>query len=259
MKHKMVQAGLLALAAAGLAVPAGLSAQDPLAPGIPNVSFPGEDGTALKGYLSLPAGSGKAPAVLMIHEWWGLNSNIMRLADALAAEGYVVLAGDAFRGRVAQTAQEAAAQVQGTPQERMAADLDSALRFLRSQPRVDAARVASLGFCFGGTQSMYMGTRQPELAAVVIFYGSGPITDAGRLGSMRGPVLGIYGQEDGNIPAEKVREFEKALQERGVPHALTIYAGVGHAFVNSRTYDAGGAPEEAWQQVLGFLRRTLRL
>ncbi len=258
MRNKIVHVGLLALVAAGLAAPVGLFAQDPMAPGTTNVTFPGPGGATLEGYLSLPAGSGRAPGVLMIHEWWGLNRDINALADALAAQGYVVLAADAFRGSVAGTPQEAMKQVQGTPQDQIAADLDAALRFLRSHPRVEASKVASLGFCFGGTQSMYMGTRQPGLAAVVIFYGSGPITDPGRLGNMRGTVLGIYGQEDGNIPVEQVRQFDKALQERGIPHAVTIYAGVGHAFVKSGTYDAGGAPEEAWHQMVGFLNRTLK-
>jgi carboxymethylenebutenolidase len=235
-------------------------AQNPMDPAKPNVSYPGPGGITLHGYLALPPGSGPAPGVLMVHEWWGLNRDITLLADALANEGYVVLAADAFRGSVAQTPADAMKQASQTPCEQIAADLDTALDFLRSHARVDPKRVASLGFCFGGTQSMFMGTRNPELAAVVIFYGSGPIADMHQLGSMReaGPVLGIYGEQDTNIPVAQVRSFESALKARGVEHTIAVYPGVGHAFVKSSTYQDGGTAEKAWRQMLAFLRQTLK-
>ncbi len=246
---------LLALSTGGLAF-----AENALDPGKTNVTFPGPNGVPLRGYLATPNGSGPFPGVVMIHEWWGLNHDTTVLADALAREGFVVLAADAFRGSVARTPADARKQVTETPREQIAADLDAALDFLRSHPQVESDRVASLGFCFGGTQSMYMGTRNPELAAVVIFYGSGPIQDADQLGSMReaGPVLGIYGKEDGGIPVEQVRNFEDAMDARGVENTITIYPGVGHAFVKSDTYQAGGAPEQAWKQVVSFLDDTLK-
>lgn len=245
---------LLALGAAGTAF-----AQNPMDPAQRNVTYPGPNGVSLRGYLATPASSGRFPAVVMIHEWWGLNRDTAELADALAREGFVVLAADAFRGSVAQAAADARKQLTENPPEQIAADLDAALDFLRSHPQVDADRVASLGFCFGGTQSMYMGTRNPELAAVVIFYGGGPIQDAAQLGSMKeaGPVLGIYGKEDGGIPVEQVRKFEDALEARGVENTITIYPGVGHAFVKSNTYRSGGAPEQAWKQMVNFLKTTL--
>lgn len=245
---------LLMLGAAG-----SLFAQDAMAPGERNVSYPGPNGVTLRGYLAMPRSSGPSPAVVMIHEWWGLNHDTTVLADALAREGFVVLAADAFRGSVAQTSADARKQVTETPREQIAADLDAALDFLRSHPQVDADRVASMGFCFGGTQSMYMGTRNPELAGVVIFYGSGPIQDAAQLGSMKdaGPVLGIYGKEDGGIPVVQVRKFEDAMEARGVENTITVYPGVGHAFVKSNTYRNGGAAEQAWNQMVNFLKTTL--
>ena len=106
---------------------------------------------------------------------------------------------------------------------------------------------------------MYMGTRNPELAAVVIFYGGGPIQDSAQLGSMQdaGPVLGIYGEEDRGIPVDQVRNFERALNSRDIENTITIYPGVGHAFVKSDTYQGGGAPQQAWEQMVGFLREKL--
>jgi carboxymethylenebutenolidase len=245
---------LLLLGSAGM-----LFAQDLLDPGKRNVSYPGPDGVTLRGYLATPRSGGPSPAVVMIHEWWGLNYDITVLADALAREGFVVLAADAFRGSVAQSPADARKQVMETPREQMAADLDAALDFLRSHPRVDAERVAVLGFCFGGTQAMYMGTRDPELSGVVIFYGGGPIQDAAQLGSMKeaGPVLGIYGKQDGSIPVEQIRKFEQAMETRGVENTITIYPGVGHAFVKSNTYRNGGAAEQAWNQMVTFLKTTL--
>jgi len=239
--------------------PAVFGQVDPTAPATPNVSFGEADGTLLRGYLSLPAGSGKSPAVLMVHEWWGLNNDVARLADALAEQGYVVLAADAFRGSVAQNPAEASRQVSSTPASQISGDLDAALSYLKGHPRVDSARVAVLGFCFGGTQAMRMGTRRADLAAVVIFYGSGPITDPEQLGAMReaGPVLGIYGAEDRNIPVSQVEGFRSALSSRGVRNQIEIYPGVGHAFVKSTTFRDGGAAQGAWERMLAFLKENI--
>lgn len=256
-QSKTIVTSLLVLVLLGTA--AGLFAQDARDPGEKNVTYPGPNGVTLSGYLATPRSSGPSPAVVMIHEWWGLNYDTTVLADALAREGFVVLAADAFRGSVAKSPADARKQVTETPGEQIAADLDAALDFLRSHPQVDADRVASMGFCFGGTQAMYMGTRNPELAGVVIFYGGGPIQEASQLGSMKeaGPVLGIYGKEDGGIPVEQVRKFEQAMESRGVENTITVYPGVGHAFVKSNTYRNGGAPEQAWNQMVTFLRTTL--
>jgi carboxymethylenebutenolidase len=246
---------LAAMLSAGLAF-----AQDPMAPGRTTVSFPGPDGVTLKGYLALPQGSGPHPAVLMIHEWWGLNHDVTLLADALAQEGYLVLAADAFRGQVAAAPAEAMKLVTGTPREQIAADLDAALRYLRSHPQSDPRRVATLGFCFGGTQAMFQGTRRPELAATVIFYGGGPLQETAQLGSMgrNGPVLGIYGEQDSSIPVAQVRAFENALKARGLDYTITLYPGVGHAFVKSGTYRNGAAAEQAWRQMVAFLAGALK-
>ncbi|MBN1697621.1 MAG: dienelactone hydrolase family protein [Spirochaetales bacterium] len=237
-----------------------LYAADPKDPAETNVEFSGGNNVSLKGYLATPPGKGPFPGVLMIHEWWGLNRDIQKLADILSSEGYVVLAADAYRGKVGKTANEALNLVRNTPQQQIRKDLDAALSYLTSLENVDASRIASLGFCFGGTQSMYMGTRNPSLAAVVIFYGSGPITDPAHLGNIdqAGPVLGIFGENDGNIPVNQVKAFEAALEQKGVSHTITIYPGVGHAFVSSETYNNGGTAQKAWNQTLDFLEKNIK-
>lgn len=233
---------------------------DPRAPASTNVSYRASDGTTLTGYLAEPnSGSGPFPAVLMIHEWWGLNQDIAALADALADEGFVVLAPDGFRGSVAQTPQAARSQVTETPREQIFGDLDAALEYLKSRSDVDAGRIGSVGFCFGGTHSMYLGTRRSDLAAVATFYGGGPITDAEELGQLgrQGPVLGVFGAEDGSIPVSEVEAFEAALESRNADVTVTIYPGVGHAFVGSENYDQGGEAGAAWSQMVAFFQENL--
>lgn len=233
---------------------------DPRAPAQTNVTYRAADGTTLTGYVAVPdSESGPFPAVLMIHEWWGLNQDIASLADALAEEGFVVLAPDAFRGSVAQTPQAARRQVTETPREQIFADLDSAVDYLKSRPDVNLERVGTVGFCFGGTHSMYLGTRRRDLAAVSTFYGGGPITEADDLGQLgrHGPVLGIFGAQDRSILVSEVEEFEAALESRDADVTVTIYPGVGHAFVGSENYDRGGTAGAAWDQMVAFFKENL--
>jgi carboxymethylenebutenolidase len=232
----------------------------PEAPGRRNVTFPAADSSTLSGYLAVPPGPGPFPAVILIHEWWGLNEDTTILADALSKEGFLVLAADAFRGKVAQEASEARKQIQDTPPAQIDSDLDAAYRFLVQHPKVRMDAIASWGFCFGGTQSMRMGARNPGLAAVVIFYGGGPFQkpeDLGKMDTVKA-VLGIYGEKDTGIPLEQVRNFEQALNVRKIQNTITVYPEMGHAFVKSTTYNKGGAPEKAWKQAVAFLKEILK-
>lgn len=228
----------------------------PREPGPTNVTFPGS-GTTLKGYLALPPGTEARPGVLLIHEWWGLNTDITRLADALAAEGFVVLAADAYRGQVALDLATAQKLVQSTAAT-AGPDLDAAYQFLATQPRVIPGKVASWGFCYGGSQSQRLATRTPGLAAAVVFYGGGPFQKPEDLGiwSDKTPFLGIYGKKDSSIPADQIRAFEAALESRGIPATITRYPNVGHAFVKSTTYRQGTA-SQAWRQAVAFLQEAL--
>lgn len=224
-----------------------------------NVTFSGPDGVSLQGYYTQPAGEGPFPALLMVHEFFGLNEDIIKKADLLAEQGYAVLAADAYRGNTTRLIPRAIWLVISTPAERVSADLQSAFRYLADQSQVDAQRIGTVGFCFGGTQVMRLATVLPDVAATVIFYGSGPITDPAGLGVMDqgGPVLGIYGENDQSIPVDEVRGFERAMQARGVENQVTIYPGVGHAFVNSETLARSGPAQEAWIEMLNFLNQQL--
>ena len=222
-----------------------------------NRTFPAADGTTLHGYLAEPAEGGSHGAVLLIHEWWGLNEDITHIAEALAAEGYVVLAPDSYRGQTTNQVGRALYLVTQTPASQIESDLDDALAYLRSLPNVDPARVAVMGFCFGGRQSFYLGTRHGDLAAVVDYYGSGVVanTDAD-LGQLNSPFLGIFGETDSSIPLAEVAQLEAAVAARNLPHEFTIYPGVGHAFLDSENlHDLTHPAGQAWQQTLRFLER----
>ena len=120
-----------------------------------NIEYTTAAGQTLTGYLALPDTAGPHPAVLLIHEWWGLNHGIAMLADALAAEGYVVFAPDVYRGKLAETIPYALWLRLGTPTEQVYTDVDSALTWLRSHDEVDPERVASMGFCFNNGHPIF--------------------------------------------------------------------------------------------------------
>jgi carboxymethylenebutenolidase len=223
-----------------------------------NTSFQGSDGTTLRGYLATPAGEGRHPAVLLIHEWWGLNEDTVAKADELATNGYVVLAVDAWRGVSTRSMPRAILQVATTSQERVASDLDSAFRYLISHSSVDRNRIAAMGFCYGGGQSLLFAMRQP-VSASVLFYGN-LITDSAQLASLKGkPVLGIFGAEDAVISTESVRSFEQTLNDLMIESQITIYPGVGHAFANQDdAINRPGPAMDAWQETLAFLEEHLK-
>lgn len=224
-----------------------------------NIEYENMDGQKLYGYLATPQGPGPHPAVLLIHEWWGLNEGITTLADALAEEGYVVFAPDGYRGNVTAAFPRALWLRITTPEEQVEADMDSALDYLRDLDGVDAERVASMGFCFGGGHSLQLGLRQSEnLALTIIYYGAvvtepdllRPLTEAQ-------PVLGIFAEEDNTIFPAEVLEFEAALNSLDIENEITIYPGVGHAFLNEENYNQEGPAGDAWAQTLAFLEKNL--
>jgi carboxymethylenebutenolidase len=201
----------------------------------------------------------KLPAVVMIHEWWGLNDNIKDMANELAREGYVVLAADLYNGEVAadpNRARELSSSVGENPEQAIS-NLQSAVQYLASLPNVNSSRIASLGWCFGGGQSLQLAlsSEQNPLSATVIYYGN-LVNDTNELSKIAWPVLGIFGDQDQSIPVESVNAFEQALNETGITNEIYIYPGVGHAFANPSGDNY--APEEtvdAWEKTLAFLKR----
>jgi carboxymethylenebutenolidase len=210
-----------------------------------------------KNATSITGQQQKLPAVVMIHEWWGLNDNIKEMADELAGEGYVVLGADLYNGEVAtdpNRARELSSSVRENPQEAVT-NLQSAVQYLASLPNVNSSRIAALGWCFGGGQSLQLAlnSEQHPLAATVIYYGN-LVNDTSELSKIKWPVLGFFGDQDNSIPVDSVRAFGRGLNETGVTNEIYIYPGVGHAFANPSGDNY--APQEtadAWQKTLTFL------
>lgn len=229
---------------------------------VANVEYTDAQGKTLYGYLAVPDGPGPRPhpAVLLIHEWWGLNEGMTILADALAQEGYIVFAPDAYRNNVTDNFVRAIWLVLTTPEEQVASDVDSALAHLLSLENVSTEHVASMGFCFGGGHSLQLGLRQSQSLALTIIYYGALVTEAELLRPLVDgqPVLGIFAEEDETIFPEQVLEFEAALNSLNIENEITIYPDVGHAFVNEDNYNQPGPAMEAWQQTLAVLEKKLK-
>ena len=204
----------------------------------------------------------KLPAVVMIHEWWGLNDHIRNAAEDLAKEGYVVLAVDLYNGEVATSpdrAGELASSVRNSPEQAIA-NLQSAVNYLGSLENVNGSKIASLGWCFGGGQSLQLAlnSEQNPLAATVIYYGN-LVNDTNEISKINWPVLGIFGDQDQSIPVESVNAFEQALNETGVTNEIYTYPGVGHAFANpSGDNYAPKETDDAWEKTVAFLNKHLK-
>jgi carboxymethylenebutenolidase len=203
------------------------------------------------------------PAVVMIHEWWGLNDNIKNMAETLAKEGYVVLAVDLYNGKVANTAESAqnlVSKVRENPSESIN-NLQHAVRYLASLENVDSSKIASLGWCFGGGQSLQLALNtEPEypLAATIIYYGN-LVSDQESISKIKWPVLGIFGDQDQSISVQSVKQFEDALNKNGITNEIYIYKGVGHAFANpSGDNYAPQETQDAWQKTVSFLNKYLK-
>lgn len=222
------------------------------------VSYKSGDET-VQGALYTPSGKGPFPAMIVIHEWWGLNDWVKDQASKLADQGYVALAVDLYRGKVATTPDEAHELMRGVPEDRAKRDLHAAFGFLQSQPNVKKDRIGSIGWCMGGGYSLDVALQEPTLAADVIHYGH-LATDPEALKKISAPILGIFGGKDRGIPPEDVHKFEQALKQLGKKIEIRIYPDAGHAFENPNNKD-GYRPEDAadaWKLTLDFLARTLK-
>jgi carboxymethylenebutenolidase len=223
-----------------------------------------------KGYLVYPITSNENksninnkndtfPAVIMIHENKGLNDNIKNMANLLARNGYVVLAVDLFKGEVTTDRNRSSELTQYVRdnQDIATANLKSAVKYVSSLPNVNAEEIVSLGWCFGGAQSLQLALNSQDhpLAATIIYYGR-LVTDNATLANIKWPVLGIFGDQDRSIPVDTVKAFESALNSIGIPNEIYIYKGVGHAFANpSGENYAPKETQDAWQKTLSFLEK----
>jgi carboxymethylenebutenolidase len=222
------------------------------------VSYKSGDET-VNGMLYTPSGKGPFPAIVAIHEWWGLNDWVKEQASKLADQGYVVLAVDLYRGKVADSPELAHELMRGLPEDRAKRDLLAATSYLRSQKNVKADKIGTIGWCMGGGNANTLALSDPKLAAASIHYGH-ISTDKDAMAKIHAAIQGVFGGQDGGIPAEDVKKWEAALKGLGKDVQVTIYPDAGHAFENpnnKKGYRADDAAD-SWKKTLDFFAAKLK-
>lgn len=230
--------------------------------------------TLLKGYLAHDTAvkDRRQPAVLVVHEWWGLNEYARKRARMLAQRGYTALAVDMYgEGKTAshpEDAQKFAGELmknQRIAEERFNAALD----FLRRQPSVDPSRIAAIGYCFGGGIVLHMARQGADLRGVVSFHGTLATDTPAAPGAVKAKVLVFNGEADKMVPPEQVEAFKEEMTRAGASFRYVGYPGAKHAFTNPEAdvyaekfhlplaYDAK-ADRDSWRQTLKFLKEVLR-
>ncbi len=222
------------------------------------VSYKSGDDT-VNGVLYTPAGKGPFPALIVIHEWWGLNDWVKEQAGKLAEQGYVALAVDLYRGKVADNPDLAHELMRGLAGDRATRDLRAAYDFLASQANVKKDRIGSIGWCMGGGYALDTALAEPQLAATVINYGH-LATEPAELKKINAPILGLFGGQDRGITPEDVKKFQQAIEGLGKKIEVKIYPDAGHAFENPNNKQGYRAEDaaDAWQRTVDFLAATLK-
>jgi carboxymethylenebutenolidase len=213
----------------------------------------------VSGILYTPQGKGPFPALVVIHEWWGLNDWVKDEASKLADQGYAALAIDLYRGKVATTPEEAHQIMRGVPEDRANRDLLAATAYLASQKNVDPKRIGSIGWCMGGGYSLDLAIADPKLKAAVINYGH-LATDDATLKKIDAPILGIFGGQDKGITPADVNKFESQMKALGKTVDIHIFPDAGHAFENpgNKTGYRAEDTAEAWKLTTAFLQKYLK-
>ena len=213
---------------------------------------------SIRAYVAYPERKTKAPAVIVIHEIFGLTDWEPTVADRLAKAGYVAIVPDLLSSRFgsspasADSGRKLIAQLQPAG---ITADLDAVYAYVNGLPAVDRDHVGVIGFCWGGGQSFAYATSNPRLKAAVICYGPPP--DSTALARVRASLLGVYGENDARIDAT-LPAVSATLKSLGRSFEYDIYPGTGHGFLKpGRQGSDGPQVERAWTRILAFYGRTL--
>ncbi|MFZ0661244.1 MAG: dienelactone hydrolase family protein [Acidobacteriaceae bacterium] len=222
------------------------------------VSYP-SGGETVHGILYTPSTPGPHPAIVVIHEWWGLVPWVKEQAADLSAQGYVTLAVDLYRGKTATDPETAHELMRGLPQDRGVHDLVAAVNYLKTLRSVDPNRLGAVGWCMGGTYAAQLAVADPGLRAVAINYGALP-TDPAALGKIHAAILGNFGALDQGITPDDVHNFAAAMKSIGKLVDVKIYPDAGHAFENPAN-KGGYRPadsKDAHERMRVFFRKHLQ-
>lgn len=217
------------------------------------IDFPANGGTC-SGYLAAP--DDKGPGIVVIQEWWGLVDHIKDVCDRLAAEGFVALAPDLYRGEIATEPDEASKKMMELKIDEAAKDMGGAFDYMRTSPTVFPHGVGCVGFCMGGALSLVLATRRPVGAAVVYYGLPNKEPDYSKV---EGSVLIHFAEHDGWASAENAQPMLDKLDALGIETEVHTYPGTSHAFFNDsrpEVYDKQAA-ELSWSTTIEFFRKHL--
>lgn len=225
------------------------------------VEFPSNGDTA-GGYLAVPA-SGSGPGVILVQEWWGLDSGLIEIADRLAAEGFTVLAPDLYRGELAgHTEMDKAGELMSNmPPERAARDMSGAVDYLAASDHVTSGKIGVVGFCMGGMLTFFLAAARPDkVGAVVPFYGFPQGDSQPDYAAIDAPIRAHLAEHDDFFPPSVALALEAELKALGKDVEFTVYPGSGHAFM--APHNALGTQDlelyaQVWPKVIAFLHGAL--
>ena len=223
------------------------------------IQFKRPDGQPCSGYYAEPAKDGKAPGIVVIQEWWGVNDQIKGVADQLAQAGYRALVPDLYRGKVALEANEAEHLMKGLNfGDAAGQDIAGAVQYLKQSSR----KVAVMGYCMGGALTILSAVFVKAADAAVAWYGVPPLeyVDAN---AIKAPILGHFATEDVAFPRSQVEGLESKLKAAKVNYEFHWY-NAKHAFANENNKDPNSfihynaeAAQLAWQRTMDFLKKQL--
>lgn len=220
------------------------------------IKYPIEGGE-MQAYMARPKGTEKLPAVIVIHEIFGLNPHIEDVARRLALEGFLVIAPDALSplGGTPGDTQEALGKMRELDRAATTKNLAAAVKYLKAHPQT-TGNVGCTGFCWGGAMTNQVAVHAPELKAAVPYYGTVPVDED--VPKIKASMLCHYAGEDQRINAG-IPGFEAALKNAGINYQIYVYEGAQHAFNNDTNPERyhKEAAELAWNRTLAFFKNKL--
>ena len=220
------------------------------------ITFDVGDGSA-NGYLATPDENANGRAVIVVHEWWGLNEHTRDIANRYANQGFVAFAPDLYDGIVTTDSQEASKLMHDLDPERGVEILNGAVGQLAKIEGVDPERIGVTGFCMGGTLALLLACRNRSIKGAAIFYGD--IASDEEIAKLTAPILFIGASKDNWITVEKIEGLRESLERHGKEGEVKIYEGADHAFFNDTRPEVHDpeAAADAWRRVTAFFEEKL--
>jgi carboxymethylenebutenolidase len=221
------------------------------------ITYPGETGE-MKAFLARPEKEMKYPAVIVIHEIFGLNAHIQEVTRRFAREGFLALAPDALsaEGGTPADRDQTVTMIRALDAEKTTKNFVAAVKYLETHP-LSTGKVGCTGFCWGGAMTNQVAVNAPSLDAAVPYYGRTPATED--VPRIKAPVMAHYAGDDARIN-EGIPVFEEALKNAGIEYKIFIYEGAQHAFNNDSNPERyhEQAAKLAWERTIGFFKEKLK-